>query len=115
MYSNGINIFSLLVPTVLSPALMSTTSLFYGVKMVAQNSLLQKEFSEYQRATMGSLNSFGGSILLALFSFFLGLTADALSPVKGLLIFQIGSFLPFWLFIQILRNQRKNTQPSLRV
>lgn len=105
LYSKAINFFSLLVPTVVSPALMSTTSLFYGSSSVAQENLLQQEFTEAQRATMGSLNSLGGSLLFAVFSLGLGLVADSLSPVKGLLLFQILSLVPLYLYIRLYRRR----------
>lgn len=73
-------------PTVFSPLLMSSTSLLYGVSSVSKNALMQKEFRDKQRATMGSLNSFGGSILFGLFSFLLGFGADLFTPAKALLI-----------------------------
>ena len=62
--SKIISLFSLIFPTIASPALMSITSLLYGPSTVAENSLFQKEFSDKQRATMGSLNSLGRSIFL---------------------------------------------------
>ena len=49
--------------SVISPLLMSSTSLSYGVATVAENGLMQKEFTSHQRATMGSLNSLAGSLL----------------------------------------------------
>ncbi|MEK7518010.1 MAG: hypothetical protein AAB583_05695 [Patescibacteria group bacterium] len=76
-------------PTILSPLLMSSTSLFYGVTSVAKNSLLQKEFRDEQRTTMGSLDAFAGNLFYAMVAFLLGFVADILSPAKGLLIIQI--------------------------
>lgn len=106
-YSKIVNFTALLFPSVLSPALMSTNSFFYGTSSVAQENLLQKEFTENQRATMGSLNSLGGSILFSIFSLTLGFFADALSPVKGLLIFQALSFIPICLYCSLFLRARK--------
>ncbi len=89
LYGRSIGIVAAAFPTILSPLLMSSTSLFYGVASVAKNSLLQKEFRDEQRATMASLNAFAGSIFYAAVAFLLGLAADILSPAKGLLIIQI--------------------------
>ncbi|MBP9719336.1 MAG: MFS transporter [Candidatus Levybacteria bacterium] len=86
-------------PTVLSPFFMSTTSAFYGVVTVARNALMQKEFTNEQRATMGSLNALAGSIFFGIVAFILGFTADQLSPAKAILIlqiFQIGNLFIYW-------------------
>ena len=99
VYNRIINIFSTAFPTVLSPLLMSSTSVFFGVTSVAKNSLMMKEFTNEQRATMGSLNSFAGSIAFGILAFFLGFLADKISPARALLIlqiFQIGNLFLYW-------------------
>lgn len=86
-------------PTIFSPFFMSATSVFFGVTTVAKNTLMQKEFTNEQRATMGSLNAFAGSISFGIIAFLLGLTADSLSPAKAILllqIFQIGNIFIYW-------------------
>ena len=57
--------------------------------MVSESSLMQKEFNDEQRATMGSLNSLFGNIFFAIFAFFFGMVADGLGPGKTLLIGEI--------------------------
>jgi len=89
VYGRIISLIALFFPTVLSPALLSSNSLFFGVTSTAQENLFQKEFTSTQRATMGSLNSLFGSIAFALVSFFLGLFADRFGPIKALLIVQV--------------------------
>lgn len=103
-YSRIINIFAALFPTIISPILMSTTSLFYGIVQVAKSSLFQKEFSEEKRATMGSLNSFAGSLLFGVTSIFLGFLADKISPAKAIILFQIISFIPLWFYWKIFKH-----------
>lgn len=76
-------------PTVFSPLIMSSNSVFFGTGTVAMGSLLQKEYSNEKRSTMGSLNSFVGSIAFAVVAFGLGLFADKLGPAKALLSLQI--------------------------
>jgi MFS family permease len=90
-YSEMINLFSLLVPTVLSPVLMGTTSIFFGVNTVAIGGLKQREFTERQRATMGSLDSFGGSITFAVISFLMGASADHFGVIPTLLVAHVFS------------------------
>ncbi len=82
------NFVALLYPTMLSPVLMSSTSLYYGVSRVARTTVLQKEFSEKQRATMGSLSSLLESIVLGIASIGIGMAADSLGVIKALLIIQ---------------------------
>lgn len=108
LYSRLINIVSVAFPSVLSPLLMPTTSLFFGVTSVAKNSLFQKEFSDGQRATMGSLNAFVGSIFFGIIAVMLGLVADKLSPAKALLVFQIIQFVNLWVYWKLFKQHSDN-------
>jgi MFS family permease len=101
--SEGINLFCLLVPTVLSPALMASNSVFFGVNNVAKQSLIQQEFSDEQRATMGSLNSFVGSIAFSIFSFLLGGLADRIGIVPALIATSVLAIVPMTLYFRVLR------------
>jgi MFS family permease len=105
--SQILNFTGLLFPTIFSPFLLASTSLFYGIKSVSKESLFQKNFSEHQRSTMGSLNALGGSVMLAVFSFSLGFTADHLTPVKGLLLFQLVSLIPSCLYFILFLRKRQ--------
>lgn len=107
VYSKIINIFSLVFVSVLSPALMSTTSLFYGVTQVAKTTLLQKEFTDKQRATMGSINSFFGSICYAFFAFLIGFVADSIGPAKSLLLITIISSPIILIYWKVFKNDSK--------
>jgi len=108
VYSISTNIISTLFPSIISPVLMSSNSLFYGSGSTASNSLKQREYSNEQRATMASLDSLGGSIMFAIVSYSIGLVADKLTPAKGLLYLQvlaaISTFITFYLF----RKESKN-------
>jgi MFS family permease len=87
--SRLISFFAYGIPTVVSPVLMVLNSLNYGVGQVAQKTLLQKEFTDEQRATMGSLDSLLGSVAFAIASFMIGYFADLLGPRNILLIGEI--------------------------
>lgn len=103
IYGKVINMISLLFPTILSPALMTTTSLLYGSGTIAKETLFQKEFSDKQRATMGSLNSFGKSIAFAIGATFFGVIADITSPRISLLWGQMIGFVTLWLVWKLFR------------
>jgi MFS family permease len=101
IYSKSIDFISLLFPGVWSPGLMSSTSLGYGVSCVAENKLLQTEFTHKQRATMGSLNSLFSSLFFAIFAVILGILADRYGVRNALLIQTVLSciiFIPFYRF-----------------
>lgn len=103
LYSRAINIIAVGFPTIVSPLLMSSTSLIYGVSSVSENSLMQKEFTPSQRATMGSLNSFVGSIFFGIVAYVLGATADVLSPARALLylhLLRIPTIFLYWLLFR---------------
>lgn len=98
LYSKIVYLIALILPSVLSPAIMSTTSIFYGVGQVAKSSLMQKEFTNQQRATMGSLNSFAGNVFFAIFAVLLGYFADLTSPRTALIGVTLLQFITVWVF-----------------
>lgn len=100
--SEAVNLFGLLVPTVLSPALMASNSIFYGINNVAISGLMQKEFTDEQRATMGSLNSFAGSIAFAVFSLLLGALADRIGVIPALVTAALLGLIPMMLYWKAL-------------
>ncbi len=73
-------------PSILSPIIISTPSILHGVGNVAESKLMQKEFSDHQRATMSSLNALGGNIGFFLMSLLLGGLADNFGPARALVI-----------------------------
>lgn len=88
LYTRIANFIAYGVPTVFSPILMASSSIFYGAASVAKNSLMQKEYLQKQRATLGSLNSFVGNIFYAIFAPLLGVIADTYGPAKALIFVQ---------------------------
>jgi hypothetical protein len=68
---------------------MATGSLLYGAQNVANNSLLQKDFNNEQRATMGSIVSLGGSICFAVSAFVIGIVADKWGVVPAIVSVQV--------------------------
>lgn len=74
--NRSLSFIALLFPGILSPVLLSFTSWLFGVGSIAINALMQKEFTQKQRATMSSLNAFAGSIAFGIFSVILGMITD---------------------------------------
>ncbi|MBU1031742.1 MFS transporter [Patescibacteria group bacterium] len=107
LFNRLLNFTALLFPSIASPAIMSASSLSYGTTQVAKSTLLQKEFTNEQRATLGSINSLAGSLLFGVVSFLLGLFADILGPIKALLIIQLLLFLPLGIYWKIFHHDRK--------
>jgi MFS family permease len=89
IYTRVANFIAYGFPTLFSPVLMASSSIFYGVTEVSKNALMQKEYTHEQRATLSSLNSLLGSIFYSVFAPVLGFIADAYSPAKALLFVQI--------------------------
>ncbi len=73
-------------PNIISPVMLSINSFFFGVGTTASKTLLHKEFTDEQRATMGSINALAGSLFFALFAFLVGLIADTIGPGQALLL-----------------------------
>lgn len=107
IYSGIATMVSLIFPSTASPLLVSTCSLLYGPSTVAENSIFQKEFSDKQRATMGSLNSFGRSMFFAIAAVVLGIIADKTSPRIALISGQIFGIISIWLTWKLFRLIQK--------
>ncbi len=95
-------------PTVLTPLINSLTAFGFGAGVVAQSSLVQKEFSNEQRATMGSLTSLARSLFFGIASVALGLWADKVGPTYALLTGQLLLALPIFLYWQLFKNNKTN-------
>lgn len=86
LFDNVANFVALVRPTVFSPVLLGSPA--YGMSTIAQQTLLQREFTDRERATMGSLASLLGSVLYALVALGAGLVADLWGIVAALLAIQ---------------------------
>lgn len=103
------NILAVIFQSVFSPILIASSALLWSPSDTAQSSLFQKEFSEKQRATMGSLNSLLGSTYFAILSYLIGIFANYYGPFNALLLTQI-LFAPSLVFQFLLF--RRLSQPS---
>jgi len=64
----------------------------------ANQTLMHTEFTDNQRATMSSLNSFAGNIVFGVLTFVVGLFADGIGPSKTLLVLAVMSILVVFLY-----------------
>ena len=78
----------LIMNNFISPFIMVFQNIFIGTATTAESTLLQKEFSDTQRATMGSIISLLGGVLMAISYYLFGYIADSYSVyvAVGLLI-----------------------------
>lgn len=107
LFNRVVNFIALIFPTIASPALMGTTSLTFGLGETSTNMLLQQHFTTKQRATMGSLNSFAGSIAFGVFAVFLGKFGDLYGARNALILTQLLLFAPL-IFYRLIFKKEKN-------
>ena len=88
-----INFMSVLTNCVISPFIKTFDNLTNGILGPAQDTLLQKEFTDEQRATMGSVVSLFRSLIYGLSSLLIGIVADLFSEYVSLIIIYIALFL----------------------
>ncbi|MBN2472644.1 MAG: hypothetical protein JXN59_18110, partial [Anaerolineae bacterium] len=102
------------LPTVISPVLLSATSILHGVQSVAQDGLMQREFTTGQRATLGSVVSLGASVVFGLSSILIGALADRVGLVAVLLVAQVVQLIPLWMQWRGLRvaGGQRQARPS---
>lgn len=102
----AIGFVALLVPSVASPALMSAGSITYGATMVASGSLEQREFTERERATVGSIGAFLENIAFAVGALALGLLADQIGITRALIVAQALLLGAIPLYLRLFRRER---------
>lgn len=108
VYTRVIHLISLTIPSLISPFLMTTTSLHHGISTTAKNSLMQKEFTAAQRATMSSLNSLLGSLFFAGVFFGIGLIADRFTPAQALIIMELLMMINVFIYWKLFKNSQGN-------
>ncbi len=79
--TSGIAIF---MANKISPVIFMTGATFYGPYKVAVDKLMQDEFSDRERATMGSVSSFVGSVFYTVMAFGIGAISDLYGAAAGL-------------------------------
>jgi hypothetical protein len=65
---------------------------------------MQREFTDEQRSTMGSLNAFGGSLMFAVMSVALGALADRIGVINALIIATLALFITPPLYLLAFRR-----------
>jgi len=93
-------------PTIASPVLQNINAFFFGVGATASGDLLHKEFTDKQRATMGSLNSLAGSLMFAVTMFGVGLIADQIGPASTILILALLSISVIVIYGNLFKKHR---------
>jgi MFS family permease len=73
----------LILSNVATPAIFLTDGVLYGPGVVARDSLLQKEFTDEQRATMGSVASFTSGLVFAVIGLGIGAISDRFGLAAG--------------------------------
>ncbi|MGI8551464.1 MAG: MFS transporter [Dehalococcoidia bacterium] len=101
-----LNTVALLFPSIVSPILMSLTAFTYGPAEVATGTLLQQEFTQEQRATMGSISSQAENLAFAIAAVGIGLVADRVGAVRALLLMQALLLGTLWLYRLIFRHDK---------
>lgn len=110
IFSFVVNSIALLLGNALSPVFMTSTSAFFGTVTVANEHLVQQTFTDDQRATLGSIVSFLGSLVYVPAAMVIGWVADIKSPGAAiwLSVFVQISLTP--IYIYLFRADRSRLQ-----
>lgn len=93
-----------LFPSLASPFVIATASVSYGPSVVAKSTILQNEFTNEQRATMTSINSFIGNIIYSLSAILVGMAADHFGVTKSLLAVHLMLVSISLIYFKLYRN-----------
>ncbi len=110
-YSFIVNSLALALDSLMSPALITSTSMFFGTMTVANDHLVQQTFTDDQRATLGSLVSFIGSLVFVPASLLIGAVADAAGPRVAILISVTILLAITPIYIKLFRSDHRSELP----
>ena len=99
-----IDFAALVLNAFVTPFIMSFVNLFHGVSETAASAIFQKEFTQEQRATMGSIVSLIGALLLAVMYCFIGFFADLHSLYSAMLLLLLFKFLSVFGYYNLLKK-----------
>lgn len=94
-----------LISNIVSPVLILSGASLFGPFTVARDQLLQEDFTDEQRATMGSISSFGGSLVFALNAYCLGVVSDRWGLIVGMLFGTFVGALSLPIYIKLFRKK----------
>ena len=103
--SSFIQFFVLVFASVISPFVMAVLNVDYGLSTTAKSGLMQREFSNKQRATMGSIVSLAGSLCFAIISVLLGFIADVSTPVHAMLFGLSSNIAVVWIYMAVFAKE----------
>jgi MFS family permease len=104
---NFSNIISVLAASVWSPIIKIISTFCSGLKEPAEDTLIQNDCSEQERATLLSIISLFGSLFYSLCAVLIGMLADMTSPYTAMLCFYILALTSNSLFFVALKNTKK--------
>lgn len=110
-YSFVVNAAALVLNNLVSPALITSTSMFFGTITVANDHLIQQTFTDDQRATLGSLVSFIGSLVFVPASLLIGVVADAAGPRVAILMTVSVLLAITPIFVMLFHSDRRDRNP----
>lgn len=89
VYTRAMNFLALGLSTIAAPITMALSAITYGPQDTAMQHLLHQDFTDKQRATMGSLNSLLTSMVYGLFLIITGYIADKHGLIAAFLLCNI--------------------------
>ncbi len=95
-------------PTVLSPALTTLEGAGYGATTTSQNLLVQRWFTDAERATMGSIGQFIASLFFGFMAIAAGWLADAHGPRVALLVCQVVALVALPVYWWLYKTTKDN-------
>jgi MFS family permease len=98
------NLVAVFMDNVISPILFLSASIFFGPYMIACEQILQKEFSDEQRATMSSVVSFSGSLVYAFAALSIGLISDKFGLIPAVVYETIAAAMALPVYVWLFRK-----------
>jgi len=97
-------IIAIVMNNVITPIIFLSGALFFGAYTVASDQMMQQEFTDEQRATMGSVVSFVGSLVFAIAALCFGLISDNFGLIPAMIFGMFASVSALPVYIRLFRK-----------
>lgn len=100
-----IKLIGLAINTAITPFIMASSTIMYGISSTVENTLLQQQFTDRQRATLGSVISLLGNIMCLIVFTLTGIIADIYSPYAAISIIIVARLIIGMIYPFVLKKK----------
>ncbi len=103
LINSFIKLCGVIINTAITPFVMASSTLCYGISTTVENTLLQEQLTDRQRATMGSVISLFAGFLNFIIFILIGIIADIINPRISIFLIMIARITIAFAYRKVLK------------